>query len=207
MNFTNQATEQYKRYTPEQKSYLGLGLTLGLLILLVALIYPAIQHILNLRKEITSGTVVLKKLETKANALNLAEQNFESVKEHLTTLDASLPTGSNVKDYIKRPLESLAKENKLKVTGLQFNEVPLSVPMPEELTKVNDLEYSFSLSGKFDDFNSFLDQIERFIRTTEITSIALVSVKNRSVTANIKAVTYYFGEGSTKGTAKTKGGK
>jgi len=212
MNLTGQAYDQYNSYTPVQKNYFSIGLTLGLLILLIALIYPAVRHILNLRQEIDEGRQVLKKLEQKSAALTEAGANFERVKEHLPTLELALPAGSGVKDYIKRPLEELASENKLTITGLQFDEVPLSIPKSDDPLKSRSMEYTFALSGDFANFNSFLEEIERFIRTTEVTSIVLVSVKNGDVTANLKATTHYLSNTTetttgTQPTSKTEGGQ
>jgi hypothetical protein len=204
MSLADQATQQYNKYNPEQKNYFHLGLTLGLLILLIALIYPALQHILNVRKEINEGRVVLGQLEKKADALVVAKDNFEKAKEHLPTLESALPTGSAVKDYIKRPLEGLARQNSLRITGLQFVEVPLSKPSSDISLKSRAMEYTFSLSGDFANFNTFVTDLERFIRTTEVNSITLVSVNNGDITANLRATTHYLS--STPSQAGTAGG-
>lgn len=192
MNLTNQVSERYNSSTPEQKNYVSIGLTLGLLIILIALIYPAVRHILNLRTEINEGRQVLQKLEQKSQDLAQAEIHFEAVKPELDTLQLALPNGSAVTGYIKRPLEDLARQHRLTVTGLQFDEVPLSLPPNDESLRSRSLEYTFAVSGDFANLNNFVADLEKFIRTTEVTAITLVGIKNGDVTADLRAVTNYM---------------
>src|SRR3990167_107192 len=197
MQFTDQVYEKYNSYTSLQKSYFNIILTLGLLILLIILIYPAIGHILTLQKETKDGRIILKSLQEKIASLDQAEKNFNDLKDELAILDQALPYGSGLKDYIKRPLEALASENQMSINSLQFNEVPLSPPKTDEAVKARSLSFTFVVSGNFVDFNKFLTNIELFIRTTQIDSVQIASNQNGRITANVKATTHYLGQSIT----------
>ncbi|MDP2670876.1 MAG: type 4a pilus biogenesis protein PilO [bacterium] len=193
MRLTDQVYEKYNSYSQNQKHYLNLALTLGLLILLIALIYPAINHILQLRRELKDGREVLTKLQEKSVQLDQAKVEYDSVQDKLAVLDEALPKESGLKNYLKRPLELLANKYSLTISGLQFNEVPLSKPQFTETLTIKKLPYSLVVAGNFADFSKFLSDIEHFIRTTQVGSVSIVSTKGGHVTATLRAQTTFLG--------------
>lgn len=192
MQFYNQAVERFNKSTPQQKSVVSVGLTLGLLILLILLVFPAVNHVLKLNREISDGKLVEQKLQDKIDALNKAKFNLESVKDRLGVVNQSLPTGSAVDDYLKE-LESAAKKSNLSIEGIQFTDVPLSLPDKSQGLSVRQIDYTITLKGKFSNLQQFISNIEGAIRTTDTLSISFDD-KDSSVTVTIKASVSYLGK-------------
>lgn len=192
MQFYNQAVERFNKSTPQQKSVVSVGLTLGLLILLILLVFPAVNHVLKLNREISDGKLVEQKLQDKIDALNKAKFNLESVKDRLGVVNQSLPTGSAVDDYLKE-LESAAKKSNLSIEGIQFTDVPLSLPDKSQGLSVRQIDYTITLKGKFSNLQQFISNIEGAIRTTDTLSISFDD-EDSSVTVTIKASVSYLGK-------------
>lgn len=173
MQFYERTLATYNKYTadPKKKNYSNIALTLGLLIILVAMIYPAIQHITEVNKEISDGKVFEKGLITKIEALDSAKNNLAAIKTDLPLLEKALPTGSDMKTYISKPLEIVAGRHKLQINTVQFSDVPISDPKKDDPTNVRNIDFSISLTGGFVDFVGFLKDIENYIRVTKITNL------------------------------------
>lgn len=185
------------------KSYFSILLTLGLLIVLVLLIYPAIGHITKINREISDAKVVKSKLETKLGDLNTARINLEAVEENLPTLDLALPLGSDLASYLIR-LEKFANKRKLSIEAMQFSDVPLSKPAISSKLNTKAFTYTITLGGKFTDFQKFLSDLENYIRTSDVNSVSLSKEKtNGKVLEAINVTGYYIGIDFEPGVAKT----
>lgn len=193
MQFVDKALVRYNKYadTPKKKNYFEIAATLVLLIALIIMIYPAVTHIIELNKEIESGKLVQSSLNKKINDLETAQANLEAVKKDLPLLEVALPTGSDIKNYIKQPIESLSAAHGLTIKSVQFNDLPVSKPEEASL-KVRDMNFSLTLSGNFVNFNDFLKALEKFIRITNIPTIQIKS-DGATVTATLQATTNYLG--------------
>ncbi|MDO8260256.1 MAG: hypothetical protein Q7T50_02010, partial [Candidatus Magasanikbacteria bacterium] len=170
MQFYEQTLANYNKMSadPKKKNYFDGAATLGLLIILVIMIYPAIQHIASVNKEIEVNKVVEKKLVDKISNLIQAEKNLNDVKNDLGLLETALPTGSDIKNYIKTPIETLAAKHKVTIKSVQFTDVPVSLPVEGTTLSVRDIDFTLSLTGVFTDLNAFLKAAENFIRVTSI---------------------------------------
>ena len=185
------------------KSYFSILLTLGLLIVLVLLIYPAIGHITKINREISDAKVVKSKLETKLGDLNTARINLEAIEENLPTLDLALPLGSDLASYLIR-LEKFANKRKLSIEAMQFSDVPLSKPAISSKLNTKAFTYTITLGGKFTDFQKFLSDLENYIRTSDVNSVSLSKEKtNGKVLEAINVTGYYIGIDFEPGVAKT----
>ncbi len=198
MQLHQKLSDQYNKSNPTQKSYLNIGLTLGLLILLIGLVFPAVNHILKLNKEISEGKNIEKKLQDKVTALQEAESNYTEVKDRLQIIDAALPTGSSVDTYFKQ-IEKFAGKNNSTIAAAQFTDIPLSKPVNKTNLKVKQFDYSLTLEGNFTNLVKFLTDFEQLVRTTNFTSI-LINKNESKVSAAIKAAGYYLGEPTIKAT-------
>lgn len=194
MQFYEQTLANYNKASadPKKKNYFDLAATLVLLIVLIVMIYPAIQHIASVNKEIETNKVVDKKLSDKINSLNLAEQNLDEVKGDLALLEKALPTGSDVKNYIKTPIETLAAKHNVAIKSIQFNDVPISVPDKETTLSIRNIDYTLSLSGNFTALNEFLKDAENFIRITSTRQLDMKGDSSQQV-LTIQATTNYLG--------------
>ncbi|OGY25502.1 MAG: hypothetical protein A2Z11_03690 [Candidatus Woykebacteria bacterium RBG_16_43_9] len=178
------------------KSYFSILATLILLIVLVLLIYPTIQHITKINKEIADARVVKANLETKIRDLNSAQTNLEAIEDDLPTLDLALPVGSDLTPYLKK-IEAFAKKYKLSIEAAQFSDVPLSKPGLEDSLKTKQLSYNLTLKGSFTNFRKFITDLEKFIRTSDVTSLNLNKESNENKTTailqSLNVTTYYIG--------------
>jgi Tfp pilus assembly protein PilO len=190
---------QYNKANPTQKNYLNIGLTLGLLILLIGLVFPALNHILKLNKEISEGKNIEAKLQDKVTALQEAETNYTESKDRLKILDDALPTGSSVDTYFKQ-IERFAGKNNSTIAAAQFTDIPLSKPANKTNLKVRQFDYTLTLEGKFTNLVKFLTDFEQLVRTTDFTLIS-VNKDESKVSASIKATGYYLGEQAVKTTS------
>ncbi len=192
MSFYQQVSSQYEKATPTQKSYLNIILTLILLIILIPLIFLAVNHILKLNKEIADGRLVEQKLIDKIGNLNQAQSNYDTVKDRLKIIDTALPTGSHPEDHL-RQLESIARSNKVKLAGIQFTSIPLSIPGDGADLTIKQVNYEATVEGTYPNLQKFLADLESLVRTADLSSVAITS-KESLVSATIKATTYYLGE-------------
>jgi Tfp pilus assembly protein PilO len=174
------------------KSYFSILATLVLLIVLVVLIYPAIQHITKVNKEIADARVVKTELETKLRDIEAARINLEEIEDDLPTLDLAFPVGSDLSPYLRK-IESLARKRKLTITTLQFSNVPLSKPSTSEDLKTTELSYNLTLEGKFPNFRKFLTDLENYIRTSDVLGISLNKQATGEVLEALNVTTYYMG--------------
>jgi len=192
MQLYQQAVTQYNSTTPIQKSYLSVALTLGLLILLILLVFPAVNHILKLNNEIAEGREVEKKLQDKIIALQEAAVNYEEIKDRLVVIDSALPTGSAIDKYLIK-VETAAKQSKATLVSIQFADVPVSLPSNEANLSVRQVDYTVTIEGNFANIQRFVGEMEKLIRSTNFTQIA-VSENESKLGASFQTTVYYLGE-------------
>lgn len=203
MQLYRQAITQYNSATPVQKSYLSVVLTLGLLILLILLVFPAVNHILKLNNEIAKGRDVNNKLQEKIIALEEAEANYENLKGRLKIADDALPTGSAVDKYL-RQIENAAKRNKTTLASIQFADVPVSLPKNKGNLSVRQVDYTITVEGNFSNIQKFVEEMEKLIRTTNFTQIS-INEDGSKLAASLQATVYYLGD--TVATTPIEGSK
>lgn len=196
MQFYERALGTYNQFTsdPKRKNYFEIGATLALLIILILMIYPAINHILKLNKEISAGRVVDISLEEKISDLERAKDNLEDIKKDLPLLDLALPTGADLKNYLQKPIESLANKHQLGIKEVSFEEIPLSDPTKDIQLKVRQINYSVTFLGSFVNFSGLVADLEKYIRVTDVDKIEIKKTDSSSSTSyTINATTRYLG--------------
>src|SRR3989304_767115 len=195
MQFYEKALASYNHYLtdPKKKDYFALVASLSLLIVLVIMIYPAVIHVSKLNKEVSDGNVLLAALVEKSNQLSTAEKNYNQIKKDLDLIDSAMPIGSDIKTYIKNPLETLAQKNNLTIKSLQFNDVPISIPGREEDLGLRRFEYSASFEGDFVAFVAFLKDLENYIRVTKVVGLDIKKSPNNTQLVTMKAETNFLG--------------
>ena len=193
MPLNNPALEYYNKIGASKhgKSLFEIIATLMLLIILILMINPAITHITKLNKENTDNRKIKVKLEEKLDNLEIARRNYADIEEDLPLLDLALPVGSDLPSYLKK-IEELAAKNNLKVAAVQFSDVPISKP-EKEVLKTEEMPYSITIAGSFPDFRTFLDDVEKYIRTTDVSTISITKDQSGQLKTTLGAVSYYFG--------------
>lgn len=176
---------------PKKKSYFEITLTLVLLIVLLIMIYPAITHILNLNKEIQAGRVVQKALEKKLVALAEAENNLTAIEADLPLLELALPVGSDIEKYLQKPLEDLTAKHGLTLKTVQFNDIPVSKPISEDVRQ-REMGFTLDLTGGFPNLLTFVKDLENFVRVTSVENLTL-KLNGAELSITIQGSTNYLG--------------
>lgn len=206
MQFYERALRVYQ-VDPKQKSYFDIAATLVLLMVLLVMIYPAVDHILKLQQEITTGKKVEADLSQKVSDLTDAQKNLAAIQDDLTYAQKALPVGADFKNYLQTPIEKLASNHKLTIKAIQFTNVPISDPGKDESVKVRDMTYNLTVEGNFTDFSLFLTDLESFIRTTQVTRLDSKRSDPKSpVTFTLEAKVSYLGLPLLTPTNLTTGG-
>lgn len=206
MQFYEQTFKRYQDFTadPKKKNYFDIAATLILLIVLVIMIYPAISHITKVNKEIQDGKVVEEALKNKISNLELAADNLNEIKSDLPLLEKALPTGSDIKTYLKTPLEKIAQVHQLVINSVQFNDIPISLPKKDESLTARDITFTITLTGNFVKINDFIRDLELYIRVTSIQQLDIKEQGNDE-TITLQATTNYLGTPVTIIPNKTEG--
>jgi Tfp pilus assembly protein PilO len=173
------------------KSYFSVLATIILLIVLIILIYPAIQHITRLNREISDARLVQQSLKTKLDNLTLAKANLDEVRADLPILDLALPIGSDFTPYLKK-IERMVKKSKLEIAAVQFTDVQLSKPKSEENLQSKKLSYTITLEGSFPRFRTFLKSLEEFIRTSDVTTVSISKDDEGVLLHTLNVSSYYL---------------
>jgi len=207
--FYKQVLDQYNKLNVVEKSknYFEILATLTLLIILLLLIFPAIQHITQVYKEISDAKEVKLALEKKMIALSEAGDNLKAIQADRPLLELALPTGSDLGTYLKK-VEEVAAKNNLKIVAVQFSNVPLAKPTQKESLKVKQLPYNLTLEGGFPDFQKFLVNLENYIRTSDVAGLSISKDQTGSLKGTLNVTSYYFGVDflpATKETSRTAG--
>jgi Tfp pilus assembly protein PilO len=204
--FYKQVLDQYNKINVVEKgkNYFEIIATLALLIVLLLLIFPAIKHITGVYKEISDAKKVKIALEEKIIALSVAQDNLKAIENDRPLLELALPTGSDLGTYLKK-VEELASKYNLKITAIQFSNVPLAKPTQKESLKVKGLSYNLTLQGGFPDFQKFLVDLENYIRTSDVTSLSISKDQSGGLKEGLSVTSYYFGVDFLPSTKKTSG--
>lgn len=177
----------------QTKSYFGIIATLALLIVLLLLIFPAIKHVTSINKEISDARIVKTKLENKLLALNEAKDNLEEVRGDLPLLDLALPIGSDLPNYLIR-IERMAKNNGMKLISIDFSNVPLSKPSPQEdVLETKTIIYNVTFEGGFLNFQKFLSKLEDLIRVSDVNILKIEKLEDKPLTETLEVTSYFYG--------------
>lgn len=175
MQFYEKALSQYGTLNkdPKKKGYFDTIATLVLLIVLLVMIYPAVNHILSIRREIATGKVFERDLRDKLEALDKAERNLADIQNDLPIASLALPTGADFKSFLIKPVEDIALRHGLTIDSVQFTDVPISVPDKGVEVRVRDMDFDLTLKGDFIKMKDFLTDLEKFIRITDINQLEI----------------------------------
>jgi Tfp pilus assembly protein PilO len=192
MAFYNPILKQYQEMDlkPQTKNYFNLLATLFLLIVLIALIYPALKHITLLNRELSDARVEKAALVKKIDDLSLAQTNLAAVEKDLKLLNQALPVGSDVPGYVKR-LEDLSSKNGLVISSVDIEDIPMVKPAENAALNLARLPYSINLAGNFSQFKQFLADLETSLRSSYVDSITLVR-DSSGVKETIGAKAFYL---------------
>lgn len=147
--------------------------------ILVFALRPTVNTISELYSNINSQKEIISKLETKIQNLMQARQAFAVSQERLVLLDQALPLNPTP-DLFLRQIEGLVATHALTLNSLNFGETTLfgqplkkDLPQKEANTQIENAKVLLSVSGNFNNVNSFLKDLESLRQIVSIETFSL----------------------------------
>lgn len=169
---------------PDYKIYLELVLTIvTITIFSIFAIRPTILTIIELNKEIKGKEETLVKLKTKIKNLQTANNLLSEKQDVLFYALEAVPQRSSPETLISQ-IEKLATGSSLTIKGLTVTDAYLIGTGPSKLVSeeypalpesANELVFSFSVTGEYQNLYSFLTQVENMRRPLKFDSFAITS--------------------------------
>lgn len=155
---------------------------------------PTVNTILTLQKKISEQRKVVADLNSKIEAIVLAEQNYSQIESSLPILLSALP-GFAAPETIIAGITTFASSSGVTVSGLSFRELPLSLDqLPKERSTV---DFSFVSGGPTNKIRDFLGKVESFPRQIHMTNITIGKGAESTLDlVSVAAVGYYLPENS-----------
>lgn len=173
---------------PNIKIYLELMLSLTTIIVFsIFAIKPTILTIIELNKEIQTKEDIIAGINQKLIDLQKANDIMQNEMEKLAKIDAAIPSSASPENIILE-MERLAAKSSLQILNLSMSEV--TIMGNEKLKKkgvgdleklpleANELPFTVSLSGSYQNLILLISDIENQIRPVKIDSLTI----NTSIT-------------------------
>lgn len=167
---------------------------------LVFAIKPTLVTITELITTIKDQKLVVTQLQSKINALGIAQSEYNSLSNDLYLVDEALPKNNQISILIKQ-IEALAWQSGVTLGSMKFDPVVLKEieTSPKEMSKISDQaakEINFSLvaSGDYQSLKSFLRVINslRRIINVETFSFKIKKAEGQLLTLGIGGKAYYL---------------
>ncbi|EKE06364.1 MAG: hypothetical protein ACD_19C00016G0037 [uncultured bacterium] len=169
---------------PNLKIYLELLLSIfTIAIFAFFAVKPTVLTIIELEKQIKSKEETLIILKQKIKNLQIASNLLTSESQNIQYIEQAVPKNANPETLIKQ-IEEIANENSLQILTLSFSDITLlgktDGAKKTSATKIlangaNQLAFTFSATGSYQNINSFLIKLENLRRPTKIDSYIINS--------------------------------
>lgn len=167
------------RSRPDVMSFLEIILSLSAVVIFsIFAIKPTIQTIIGLNKEIKSKEETLANLKQKVSNLQKASLIIQQQKQNLVFIDQAVPTKPSVV-MAAGQVQGFAQNNSSQILALSSTETLLygkndkrkktENQLPEE---AGELPMTISVTGSYQNLNSFLKSIEKLRRPIKIDSMS-----------------------------------
>lgn len=160
-------------------------LTFGLIVVIFFLIFavrPTILTILSLQKTIIAQNQLLKQINTKADNLSLARDNYNNLNQPLKSkVVALVPTSASLPCFMNY-LSDLAATEDATISSIQISQTDLNgtskcIITDDDLAnsqkgKVSKIDFTLNTQGSYNSMVNFLEKIERLNRLVTIENVA-----------------------------------
>ncbi len=193
--------------TKKARVYTGIVLSfLTIAFFIFFTIRPTLVTIAGLVKEISDKKAVVEKLETKIQALNLAQIEYQQIESKLFLVDEALPVRADVSPLI-RQLETLANQDSVTINSLQIQKTTLkeNLKNPQSAAKADndssglssgvgtETGFSLSISGNYQEVKTFFGDLYRFRRIVVIDPFEFLNkTDGNQIDLTIKGKAYYL---------------
>lgn len=160
---------------PNLKIYLELILSLSaVLIFSLLAIKPTVLTIIELNKEIKAKQETSLNLKQKIKNLQTANNLMQNELENIMYIHQAIPDNAAPETVIKQ-VENVAQENSLQILGFSTSEVTLLGKDAENKKIQNELPFTFSARGTYQNIFSFLTTLENLRRPIKFDSFIINS--------------------------------
>ncbi len=153
---------------------------------------PQNQEIIRAKKEIEHKELMLEKLEQETAQTADLERINQEISDQVAKLEGNLPTEEQVDDILQSVAELAAQRS------LTIDRIKAQPPVPSSRYMERPLE--MTMLGDFDDFYSFLLDLERLDRITRVPSLDLKGTKEDGVLEANFTLSIYFAPDTTETT-------
>ena len=146
-------------------------------------IRPTVLTIIELNKEIKNKEEVVVKLKQKIRNLQTISNLVQSQSDNIQYIDQVVPKTANVETFVKQ-VEILASQNSVQILGFSSSDVTLfgqsdSVKKKRDVEALvgnpNELPFTFSATGSYQNITSFINSIENLRRPIKFDSFIINS--------------------------------
>jgi Tfp pilus assembly protein PilO len=204
---TQRYSQDLRRYYRLPSVQVSLTLVLSLFVATIFIVFalrPTITTIATLNKTITESEKMLKQLDTKVKALQVAASQLEQVKTFLPKVNVSIPNNGAQYSPLTLSVEALALNTGIQLESetlgptLLFSRI-LSPFTPNKNQVVIALPVSVRVVGSYPAVNSFLTQLLTMERILSIDSAtiareAATKTENAGVSLNVSGSAYYLAD-------------
>lgn len=147
-----------------------------LLIMIIFIIYaikPTIETILVLQKKLADASLVLEKVNQKAENLSKGKQNYDNLDSDIKTkIQAAIPNTVGLRSVIQT-LEQTAKKYEASVSALQIQPQVLETKTEDKLGTVSEISFIFNVEGQYQQLISMLQDLKASDRLISIDNLSL----------------------------------
>lgn len=138
----------------------------AIVLVVIFLILPQWSNVTNLQSQINSTKAELSQKTDLAKKLDEMLSKYDEVFNKVQKVDFVVPKDSQRPELIVQ-LESLAKDNGLVLSSLEFSEAP-----KKEGEQLKTLNISLALAGTYEAFKNFILSAEQNLRIMDIESVS-----------------------------------
>ncbi|OGM73949.1 hypothetical protein A2382_04900 [Candidatus Woesebacteria bacterium RIFOXYB1_FULL_38_16] len=154
----------YYRKHEDVRMFAELLLTLGAISVFgLFAIRPTLTTLAGLYTSLNSKKQALALMQEKINNLQTAQTLIEQESESLVLLEQAIPVRPEP-DIFVRQIEGLAQKNSLSINNLTLDTVSLIPTINQEIMQSETLKLDLSLTGNYDQLQSFVQDLENIRR-------------------------------------------
>ncbi|MEK9200957.1 MAG: type 4a pilus biogenesis protein PilO [Patescibacteria group bacterium] len=187
----------YRRYLKTMEEKPGLRDSAFLILSLILVIFlsafalrPTLVTVASLFGQIREQKMIANQLNKKIQNLQVASDLMETEKERLALLNQALPNTPNVSQWVES-VQQLSIESGVVVESLSLGNTVFGRQIQPEKIEVVKTNFSISISGDYDQVESFVTGLEDFLRITIVTDLRLSRNQEGQLSANVKGAIAY----------------
>jgi len=146
-------------------------LIIASLVVYTYLIQPAYSEIINLRAEVASRRELVNEQEVSVKQVQNLLSEYQGIAQVQQVVSLILPTGENLPQSLNQ-ITGLADLNKLSTASLTVQRLAIRPSAKSSLVQgVGVLRFNFQLEGSYENFKSFLQNLETNINLMDLASL------------------------------------